>query len=155
MIVTITTDASYSHRHKMGAFAFWIVSNQGRLCQSGPLRTGCTRPQIAEFRCIINAVHALGRLGWKDITKVIINTDCMDVIHLVNNDSANIQKYRLLEWSGDLVKMFNRTYKSTGIGAPIVMRHVKSHVSTETARQWVNEWCDQAAKKALSEMIKK
>lgn len=155
MIVTINTDASFSHRHKIGAFAFWIVCNQGRFCHSGPLKEHCNRAEIAEFRCIINAVHCLGKQKYTGISKVIINTDCLNVIHLIDNDSAAIRKYHL-NWAGDLVKTFNRTMKAAGLtGIPRELRHVKSHTSTETARQWVNDWCDKAAKKAIHGMLNK
>lgn len=154
MIVTINTDASFNHRHKIGAYAFWIVSNQGRLCQAGPLKDKCDRPEVAEFRCIINAIYALGKMQMTGITRVIINTDCLNVIHLIKNDCANIRKYKLLQWSGNLVKRFNKTVTAAKLeGAQIDLRHVRSHISTETSRQWVNDWCDKAAKKAINEML--
>jgi ribonuclease HI len=154
MIVTINTDASFSHHHKRGSFAFWIVCNQGRYCQSGLLRDKCDRPEIAEFRCIINAVYTLGKMQYSGISKVIINTDCLNVIHLINNDVRMIRKYKLLQWSGNLVKRYNKARKGALLGdIPVEFRHVKAHVGTGTARQWVNDWCDRAAKNVIKQML--
>ena len=67
MIVTVNTDASYSPGAERGSFAFWIVSNSGRVQMSGMLKNRVGRPEQAEFQCIINAVHILIQQDWKKI----------------------------------------------------------------------------------------
>lgn len=156
MIVTINTDASFSLKHQLGTYAFWIVCNEGKIAKSGVLRKKVKRPEVAEFRCIINALYVLICADFKDITKVIINTDCLNVIHLAQKKEKLIKKYGLYSWGQHLVlQMEIMIMKSKLRRVEIEFRHVKSHESTETARQWVNEWCDSEAKKQLrNEIIK-
>ena len=151
MIVTINTDASFSKLYRRGTYAFWIVSNAGRIRKSGLLRKECALPQIAEFKCIINAVHTLAKADLPGVKRIIINTDCMDVIHLIEKDQAKIKRYGLMNWGCGLVVRFEKTIKDGNLkGIPIDCRHVKSHVSTSTSRQWVNDWCDREAKRHMN-----
>lgn len=41
MLVTINTDASFHPKYKVGAFAFWVVSNQFKITKSGYLKEMC------------------------------------------------------------------------------------------------------------------
>lgn len=158
MIVTINTDASYSKLYEKGTYAFWIVSDQGRICKSGILRNDCPRPEIAEFRCIVNAMHKLAEANWIDITKVIINTDCLNVIYLISRDKKKIKRFGLFPWGSDTLNKFESmvsSYRQTFLkGVPIELRHVRSHVSTATPRQWVNDWCDKEAKRHMAAYLK-
>lgn len=154
MIVTINTDASFSPTHKIGTYAFWIVCNEGKIAKSGVLKKSLTRPEQAEFKCILNALHVVVNSNLKGVTKIIINTDCLNVIHLANKNKKAIQKYRLASWGNHLVSEMNRLMRTRGwVKVDLEFRHVKAHVSTSTKRQWVNEWCDQEAKKQLSNCI--
>lgn len=156
MIVTINTDASFSHEYQKGAFAFWIICNQGKFCHSGMLRKKCINSHVAEMKCIINAVHQLGTIGFTFITKIIINTDSMNSIALINNDKKSIKKYGLHKWGKQLQDDFKNTVKRFNlIGIPIEPRHVKAHQNTEDRRTFVNNWCDSEAKKHLREYVDK
>ncbi len=152
MLVTINTDASYHPHEKVAGFAFWIVCDDFKLVKSGELRKKCHRPEVAEFRCIINAVHLLFQQDCKKISKIILNTDCLNVIHLLKRDGVAIRRYKLNgDWSSNMVKMFYGIVGQT----PIEFRHVKAHVSTDTARSWVNDWCDSNAKQAMRSRLSK
>lgn len=154
MIVTVNTDASFSKLYQRGTFAFWIVSDTGRLFGSGLLKNECERPEIAEFQCLINAVHRLIRARWSGITRIIINTDCKNVIHLVQRDRKEIRRYKLGPWGNDLlIKFENMVHQPYLNGIKIECRHVRSHVSTKSKRQWVNDWCDKEAKRHLHEFL--
>jgi len=154
MVVTINTDASFNKKHQIGSYAFWIVSNMGRIQHSGILRSSISRSEISEFQCIINAVHVLGILGWGNIEHIIINTDCLNVIHLISGDETNI-KYHKLEWGLALVKQFNKTLAKNKLGkAKIDMRHVKSHGTIDSKRTFVNNWCDKSAKEMMGRKIR-
>lgn len=157
MIVTINTDASYSKLYQKGTYAFWIVSNHGRIKRSGILRNDCPRPEIAEFRCLINAMHKLVESNWTGITKIVINTDCMNVIHLIERDKKKIKRFNLLSWGEELLIKWEKMIQSyrDGIlkGVTIECRHVRSHVSTKSSRQWVNDWCDKEAKRHMHEYL--
>jgi ribonuclease HI len=149
MIVTINTDASFHPKHKIGGYAFWIVCDEGRFSHSGILRKEVNRPEVAEMKCIINAIYVLGTLNFKNISKIIINTDCLNAIHLFKKRKSSIKKYEL-EWGLDLANdLTNELAKSKLSKTLIEFRHIRSHQHTETKRNWVNNWCDKAAKKQL------
>lgn len=157
MIVTINTDASFSKTHQIGSFAFWIVSNEFRIKQAGLLRKKVKRPEIAEFRCIINALHVLYNSDCSKVTRIIVNTDCLNVIHLVKNDKQAIERYRLKrDGFPELVKTLKTLKNQSKIPlVPIELRHVKAHTGSSDARSYVNDWCDRKAKAALMEKINK
>ncbi len=96
MIVTINTDASYSKKYQVGSYAFWIVCDEFRLKKSGMLKEKAPRPEIAEFRSVMNALHTLfAKKVSVKITRIIVNTDCLNVIHLLENNKAAIREYNL------------------------------------------------------------
>lgn len=155
MLITINTDASW-HKSGTAGFAIWMVSNMGRLTYSGVLRKNVDRPEVAEFKCIINALHILhSTAGWKP-TSLIINTDCLNVIHLVSKNKGMIKKYRLNDWGRNLTKQFNDMLIKMRIPqSKVDMRHVPSHRGTNSKRTWVNEWCDQNAKAQMRDAVYK
>lgn len=154
MIVTINTDASFSRKHQVGTFAFWIVCDRFKILKSGRLRKQITRPEIAEFKCIINAMHVLLNENISDIHQIVINTDCLNVIHLIERDKKNINRYGLKSWGQylvarlDLLRMEKKAFH-----IPIKMKHVKSHTGIGDARSWVNEWCDTQAKAEMNKLV--
>lgn len=146
MLATINTDASFSHQHKNGSFSFWVVCDDFKIRKSGLLKTKCDNPTMAECRCIINAVHMLfQQAGSKKVTKIVVNTDSTNAIYLFKNDAKKIAKYGL-SWGIGLGNLFRRMVPAN---VTIDLRHVKAHVTTEGARNYVNDWCDNEAKKAL------
>lgn len=154
MIVTINTDASFSKEHQRGSFAFWIVCDKFKILKSGILRRQVIRPEVAEFKCIINALHILLNENISTVTRIVINTDCLNVIHLINNDKKEIKKYQLAQWGNTLVETFKRMREENEImHIPITMKHVKSHSGIGDARSYVNEWCDTQAKLALKRAL--
>ena len=150
MIVTINTDASFSHNHKRGSFAFWIVSNRFKILKAGIIRKTVLRPEMAEAMCIINALHILCNENLDDVTRIIINTDCLNAVYILRNDKEQIRKYRL-KWGLELRDTFNKRYKH--IKSKIEFRHVKAHSGVQDARSYVNEWCDRNAKLQLKQHL--
>lgn len=149
MIVTINTDASYHSGFHIGAFAFWIVSNQGRVLHAGVLKGKINGATEAETKCIINALYTLKKQKWQGITKIIVNTDSTNSIAILKNSRKEINLYHL-KYGDPLRLKFNKIKK----GLPIIeFRHVKAHTTTETARSFVNDWCDKAAKEMLWKQI--
>ncbi len=151
--VTINTDASYHHEHRVGAFAFWIVSDHGRIIQSGPIKkiNQTVRKHAAaeaEVKCILNAFYVLRNAKWPGITKIIVNTDCKNVISILTKNVTEINKWNL-KWGGQLRQKFHE-YKPNCL---IEFRYVPAHKDTATAKAFVNQWCDDHAKKMLWETI--
>ena len=75
-------------------------------------------------------------------THLLLQSDCMAVIHLVNGRS---RADRLLAVWGDLVAM------PVLQGVYIAARHVKGHGKVHDSRTWVNAWCDRTAYKIMGE----
>lgn len=156
MNVTITTDASYSKKHNRGTYAFFITSNLGRTSQSGVLRKKCSTPSEAELKCIINSLVFLSKQ--KDLfdkcKNIYINTDSLNCIHIWNNDNQSIYKYKLRPLQ-HLMKKPMKDIKRMFKDKSIELRHIKAHVSTDTKREWVNDFCDKAAKTEMGILIDK
>jgi hypothetical protein len=92
----------------------------------------------------------------KKITKIIVNTDCLNVIHLINGDKQLIKRYNLGGWGDHLVLKLNLLKTEYKHGQTLTeFRHVKSHNDTSTKKGWVNEWCDVEAKKHIKDYIDK
>jgi ribonuclease HI len=156
MLVTINTDASFNRKYKKAAYAFWIVCNEERYRFAAMIKQPVSRPEEAEFMAIINAVHGLGFLRLRAIHKIIINTDCLNVIHLINRDKAKIAEYKLAKWGEPLYEKYLAVLKQFNLdAAEIEPRHVEAHKGSDTKRKWVNDWCDKTAKKVLREAINK
>lgn len=155
MVVTVNTDASFSFKHKVGTYAYWVTCDDFKIKKSGVLRKKVDRSEIAEYRCIINAMHdTLTAQRKKHIKKIIINTDCLNVIHLFKHDKQKIKMYGLGSWGNYLTTRLELLLREHKIDRQIVeMRHVKSHEHTNTARNWVNQWCDDAAKFEISKIL--
>lgn len=157
MLVTINTDASFNRKHKLGAYAYWISCDDGKFQHAGVLKGTIERPEEAEFKCIINAVYTVSTLKLNTpIHRIIINTDCLNVIHLAKQDLPKIQEYKLAGWGLPLYESLVSIVTKAGYtDIPIDFKHVKAHTTTETKRAWVNNWCDEQAKKALKKFITK
>jgi ribonuclease HI len=147
MLVTINTDASYNSKLKIGAFSFWMVSNNGRLFGAGQLKGEIKHSSEAEFKSILNAMHFLkDKSGWTGIDKIIINTDSQQALDMINGKKTHA-------WAVVLKKSFNELRKQ--MKCDVEARKVKAHSGLDEKRKWVNNWCDKAAKKIIRSNIKK
>jgi hypothetical protein len=156
-IVTINTDASFSYNHHKASYAFWIVSDYGKLCRYGILKGETKTPTHGEFKCIVNALHCLFvYLKWP-VTMIIVNTDSMNSIHLLKNDKQSIRKYRIgkNQFKEELAAWHRINGRYIANKIKIDFRHVKAHTTTDNARSWVNQWCDANAKASLLKELKK
>lgn len=151
--VTINTDASHHPKHNVAAFAFWIVSDYGRITQCGPIKEikqkGRHASTEAETKSIINGFHVLKNSNWTGISKIIVNTDNTNAIAILTNDKFKIKKYSL-QWGGQLRHAFNQLIPKK---CDIEFRHVPAHKNTDTPKAFVNDWCDKQAKLMLWETI--
>lgn len=152
MICTINTDASFSWQYKIGAYAFWIVSNEGRISMSGPFANPVESSQEAEAKCILNAIHVVLKQSYhKKISVIVINTDSATAISIFKKKS----KLRETKWMAshglELRKQF-LLFKQK-LNCKIVLRKVVAHKKVTDAKGWVNDWCDKNAKEQLWKQI--
>lgn len=140
---TVNTDASYYDKTGIGAYAFWIFGNDGKKQGAGAFK-GKFEPAGGPTKCEIlaigNALAALENIGMKfDI--LIINTDSKDAARFFTNphdtgDQAT--NYAKL--------IFKRLVKKRK--AKFQFRYVAAHAGNMEGRNFVNEWCDLAARNA-------
>lgn len=149
MLVTINTDASYYPQYKVGGYAIWITSDDGRLKYANGFKDMLASQHDAEFKSIINALHILKKTKLT-VSKLIINTDSQTVIDVVNGTPSKKGKPKYLK---DNYNLFLNLIKQMGIN-DVTLRHVKAHTHTKNARHWVNDWLDKQAKKAAKELVK-
>jgi ribonuclease HI len=149
MLCTINTDASFSKYHKMGGYAFWAVSNTFKITKSGAFKAKCTDSTDCEIKCIINALMTVLH-GCAGVTRVIVNTDSMNAIHILTNDRDAQKRWcRGVKINGKYRAAYHKVLSGAKSRAVIEFRHVKAHTGEDSARSWVNEWCDTEAKKAM------
>lgn len=149
MTVTITTDASFHYKYKIAGWAFWISTNNGSIKRSGIFKTNVANPTESELKCIANGIHVL-QLSGLNVTKLIVNTDCMGGIQYhAKEKKKNSEKHRGLRNASELIKTL-----LDGKYPEVIFRHVKAHNGQPDARSYVNDWCDKAAKMELRKQVK-
>lgn len=149
MIITITTDASFSVENKLGAYAFWISCNGGRICHSGLLKEA-VNVHDCELKAIANAVHAVSIQPFEKITRIVINTDSTSAIgRIKKHGEAGSPEHYICELMRKLSK------KHPASDKPFYsMRHVKAHSGVDVPRKYVNAWCDKEARRVLRAAVK-
>lgn len=156
MRVTINTDASYSPDHNIAAYAYWIKSDQGKICKADLFRNTVLTPNEAEFKAIVNSLHELCHTEWTPINYLHINSDSQNCIDILMGHSIPRQEnmQRLTELSLQYLKRLEerREHKN---GKFLVCKHVKAHKGITDKRTYVNNWCDVESRKILREAVKK
>lgn len=147
MICTINTDASFHPKLKWGAYAFWAVSDRFKIQKYGGFRGKCLNPTDAETKCIINALQVVLAAD-KDIKRIIINTDSLNAISIIENHRDNIHRYSL-HFGSHLRRKFKKILNKYPTNPVVEFRHVKAHSNVGDARGYVNEWCDKNAKRKM------
>lgn len=155
MLVTINTDASYSRKYNIGTFAFWIVSNEGRVKASGCFKNVLHNSSQAEMKCICNAIAMLSKTPYKNkVTRIIINTDSMNSIHLFTQNKTAVHKFKLTRKSyNKIADAYFELLMTHFPGVSIEFHHIKSHKTTNTPSTYVNQRCDDAAKEEMGKKI--
>lgn len=154
MIITINTDASFNLKAQVGTYAFSIVSNLGRIYGAGPIKKKVQDPTEAEMKCIVNALAMVKRntqLVHKS-NRIIINTDCLNAIHIFNQAKKKINKYNLSKPNYQHARdSFFKIRKE--LGMVIELRHVKGHSGVQDKRSMANDFLDQACKEEMRKLI--
>lgn len=156
MIATVNTDAGFSHNS--GSYAFWIISNQGKIQKAGVIRKETSSSTQCEIMAISNALHTLKHSKWIEIDKVIINTDSKGSIEFLSNIKSTkaetlkdcIEECRFLMM--EVCLKYGKGIRD--IKTFFDFRHVKAHTNKKDARSIVNSWCDNECKKYLKISIK-
>lgn len=145
---TINTDASFSHRYKRGAYAYWIKGDNFSARDSGMFKQELPSASIAEllaFEKALQVINAEIPKEYRGAVLLHVNTDCVFVIRILEGTSLNKNpKY----------KMIIKAVAHVASEYKIIARHVKAHTDDlSEARTWVNDWCDKAAKAEMGKEL--
>lgn len=140
--VTITTDAGV--RDKVGAYAFWIKTDDITIQRSGRFKNEVDGPHEAEMMAILNGLYKAKELrSFYSADIVIINTDSKAAIHAFTAPIDRVKKeYHFLRSQFLVVRK--------DIKQEIRFKHVKGHSKGKTSREWLNRWCDKELRKHYS-----
>lgn len=140
--ITINTDAGFYPIDKIGAYAFWIVSDGLLLKGSGVFKDKCSGPTDAETKALCNAAYMLSkcsRFDFSDVRLIVFNRDN---IHAKSGKSGFPAQRKLTLILRSIKKRCRHTVK-------VDFRHVKAHSGVKDKRSYVNEWCDAECKRQL------
>lgn len=148
VVYTINSDASYSHKYKRGAWAYWIKNDDLNIKKSGMFEQRLHSSFVAELLAFEKAFREIDKLvdpAHRGAVIIYVNTDSQFVIHTLDG-TAKIKsaRNRALVHS---IRHATKEYK-------VIPRHVKAHTEDLTeARSWINDWCDKAAKGEMGNNI--
>lgn len=158
MLCTLNTDASFHPKYKVGAYAFWSVCNTFKLKRASVFKEPFVKSSVeAELKCILNAITLTLRQD-KSISSLVVNTDCLNAIHVLKDDRKMVRKYRLQHYKKyrqKYNKICSKYRRKSGVNIKKnnCFRHVKAHSDVDDKRSYVNEWCDFSAKKCMWEYV--
>lgn len=131
---TVITDASFCPILKVGGWAAWIKGDGGiSIKDGGILPAPDLDSTVAEMMAAGNGIWLAAKAG---ATRILIQSDCQAVIHLVEGRTRSPKL--LGHWEA---------FTALPIMAVVQLeaRHVKGHGPIHNARTWVNGWCDKTA----------
>lgn len=152
MNCTVQTDASYSKLYQIGAYAYVIISDLGRYKTGGILKESSASASQAEMKCICNALHYITTNPelMAKVTRIHINTDSVNAIHLFTNDKKAIQRWGLSKKSYKNILKKYHEIRHILTGKAVIFDHVKAHTDKNDKRSYQNKWCDEEAKRHMS-----
>lgn len=134
---TVITDASYCQKTGSAGWAAWVRVDDRleAIRRAGPIKQ---RPKTSTFAEVYAALNGLWLAIHHGATEVLLQTDCMTVIHLNSGQCK----------SPELVDLWNRSLARADMQAKVQTKHVKGHNlhRRKDARTWVNDWCDKQAR---------
>jgi ribonuclease HI len=144
MLVTVIADASFDFGTRAGGYGYWAKSERKRHSGGGPLKSLARNNNLAEMMAILHGVHMAFVHGVAlPGDTILAQTDCTAAI-------MAFEGTRVLQEDEQILVDGMKTL--LGIrNALIRYRHVKGHTAGDTPRTWVNNHCDEMAKKGMRE----
>lgn len=139
MKATVITDASFCDETKAAGWAAWVrIDGQAEpIKRYGSFKIDVATSFEAEALAAINGLWIAQQCG---ATEVLLQTDCLTVVHIVNGITK----------SQKILKFWRNARNAANIRTPkIKAKHVKGHTATDDARSYVNRWCDKNAKRSM------
>jgi len=145
---TINTDASFSHKYRRGAGAYWIKGDDYSSRKSFMFPQQLHSSFIAElltFERAFQEVNKLVPVEYRGATILFVNTDSMFVVHTLEGTVKSKSKKNQM-----IIKAIQHAIKDY----KVIPRHVKAHTDDlSEPRSWVNDWCDRAARSEMGKVL--
>jgi len=132
---TVITDASFCPKTTAAGWAAWIRidGTPHPIRRYGAFKEPVKSSRDAEMLAAINGLFIAKSLG---VTRALIQTDCLAVVHMFDGTTVNKQ----------IKDTFNRARaKANVLGIRASAKHVRGHSTDTASRSWVNRWCDEMA----------
>jgi ribonuclease HI len=141
MRATVLTDASYDHTKRVGGWSAWVRIDHHPLPIKGygTFRGNVRNSTEAEVMAALNGLYIASNRG---STEALVRSDCMAVEQLIQGQTN----------AENLVALWREAMASAwGVRFQLITsRHVKGHADPNRHKAgWVNNWCDQHARKGL------
>lgn len=134
---TINTDAGLKPDGR-AAFAYWIRSEKITLRGAQALTADVKNSNEAELAAILNALYIVANNDYlRSANVIVVNSDNKQALQVLRDRRINGYAKYVEFYKGILAK----------INCPIYYKHVKGHTKGNTAREWVNNWCDKELRK--------
>lgn len=146
---TINSDASFSWKHQRAAWAYWVKSDDFHAKASGMFdkNLGIRSNYVAELLAFEKGLARVNKLipaKHRSAVRLYVNTDCTYVIDVLN------QRIKKSYKNMTLIRAVQHAAKDY----QLVVRHVKAHTGDlSTARSYINDWCDKAARMEMGKEI--
>lgn len=128
---TVNTDASFCPKTRAAGWAVWIAIDGGvKVKESGRFHRKPKSASEAEFWAMLNGAWLAAQNGATDL---LIQGDCTGALRNMTRPSD----------------ARDRLFATIPHPVKIRTKHVRAHKHTETARHWVNDWCDREAKRHM------
>ena len=148
MVVSVFADASWSNHYKKGGWGCWVKSGRGTAKAHGAFKVELRTSNDAELCAALNAiVWALKRGIAMDGDLVLVQSDCMRVVQLMSGMQS-----RLSPAEKSAMKLLAELKKTRSL--TIRARHVPGHTAGDQPRLWVNNLCDELARKGFDKARK-
>lgn len=145
---TINTDASFSHKYRRGAWAYWIRGDDCHIRKSGMFPQKLHSSFIAELLTFEKALQEINNIvpkEYRGATILYVNSDSLFVVHTLQG---------VVKSKSSKNRMVIRAVQHAVKDYKVIPRHVKAHTEDlSEARSWVNDWCDRAAKSEMGKEI--
>lgn len=146
MFVTLYTDASWDHKARVGGWACWLRSNQGKIVRAGYVPDYCVYAYEAELAAVFAGIWTALQ-SWDATHTILIRSDCQQALALVDGQSA-AKHYGACRLQSKLQEL----RRSSNVR--LLTRWVKGHRRSSTTDAWVNNRVDQIARDRMQEQRK-
>lgn len=144
MNVTVMSDASYCHTHKLAGYGYWIACERGKEGGGGVINDSVDGVNCAEMMAVCNTMwHGMkeGLIHRGDT--LLVQTDSMHTINALSRQHPvrmTKQEIQVITYFDEIVTKYDLT---------VNFRHVKGHSDSKEKRHLANNMCDQRAKQHL------